>query len=333
MISWRGTPTALACLGACTPSISTGFFLHNELARGQFPVAGESIHLQSITVPLFVVGTETDHVAPWRSVYKMRALTRSADYTFLLTSGGHNAGIVSGPVHPRRRHRLMTWHDATTVLSPEQWLEAAELRATSWWPSWQQWLRIHSSMPQVAPPAIGAPGEVMPCSAMRPVITSAKNDGARTLLRVSNAILPALSMSVMSLCAAADTPPAQITGLHDAVLGEYSPLSGNAELARRLLSPLSAAQIPELLAHAGKGLSEQPINLAQEKFAVYVPAQAPARGYALLVFVPPWSDARLPPGWAAVLDRYGVIFVSAARSGNDVTPLGRRAPLAIGCCI
>jgi len=81
MISWRGTPTALACLGACTPSISTGFFLHNELARGQFPVAGESIHLQSITVPLFVVGTETDHVAPWRSVYKMRALTRSADYT------------------------------------------------------------------------------------------------------------------------------------------------------------------------------------------------------------------------------------------------------------
>jgi polyhydroxyalkanoate synthase len=134
-------------------------FLHNELARGQFPVAGESIHLQSITVPLFVVGTETDHVAPWRSVYKMRALTRSADYTFLLTSGGHNAGIVSGPVHPRRRHRLMTWHDATTVLSPEQWLEAAELRATSWWPSWQQWLRIHSSMPQVAPPAIGAPGE------------------------------------------------------------------------------------------------------------------------------------------------------------------------------
>jgi len=134
-------------------------FLHNELALGQFPVAGEPIHLQSITVPLFVVGTETDHVAPWRSVYKMRALTRSADYTFLLTSGGHNAAIVSGPVHPRRRHRLMTWNDATTVLSPEEWLKQAEMRATSWWPSWQQWLSSHSSMPQVAPPAIGAPAE------------------------------------------------------------------------------------------------------------------------------------------------------------------------------
>jgi polyhydroxyalkanoate synthase subunit PhaC len=134
-------------------------FLHNELARGQFPVAGEPIHLQSITVPLFVVGTETDHVAPWRSVYKMRALTCSTDYTFLLTSGGHNAGIVSGPVHPRRRHRLITWKDATTVLDPDQWLKEAELRATSWWPSWQEWLRTHSSRPQVAPPEMGQPAQ------------------------------------------------------------------------------------------------------------------------------------------------------------------------------
>jgi hypothetical protein len=119
------------------------------------------------------------------------------------------------------------------------------------------------------------------------------------------------------------------TGLHDAVFTEYSPLASNTELARRMLTPLSAARIPQLLARAGKGLSEQPINPAEERFVVYVPAQAPPTGYALLVFVPPWTDARLPPGWSAVLDRYGVIFVSAARSGNDVTPLGRRAPLAL----
>jgi polyhydroxyalkanoate synthase len=130
-------------------------FLHNELALGQFPVAGKPIHLESITLPFFVVGTETDHVAPWRSVYKTRALTRSSDYTFLLTSGGHNAGIVSGPSHPRRRHRLLTWTDPTTVLSPEEWLEAAEMRATSWWPSWLQWLQAHSSESRVAPPALG----------------------------------------------------------------------------------------------------------------------------------------------------------------------------------
>jgi pimeloyl-ACP methyl ester carboxylesterase len=137
------------------------------------------------------------------------------------------------------------------------------------------------------------------------------------------------SLWVPALCASADIAPTADTGLHEAVFTEYSPLASNAELARRMLTPLSAAQIPQLLRRAGKGLSEQPINPRDEKFVVYVPAQAPPTGYALLVFVPPWTDARLPPGWSGVLDRYGVIFVSAARSGNDVTPLGRRAPLAL----
>jgi len=66
---------------------------------------------------MFVVGTETDHLAPWRSAYKMRGLTRSNDYPFLLTSGGDNAGIVSCPAHPGRRHPILTWKDATTTLT------------------------------------------------------------------------------------------------------------------------------------------------------------------------------------------------------------------------
>jgi polyhydroxyalkanoate synthase subunit PhaC len=124
-------------------------YLRNELAQGTFTLGGEPVDLSRARLPMFVVGTETDHVAPWRSVYKIRGLTRSSDYTFLLTSGGHNAGIVSGPVHPRRRHRLLTWHDATTTLSADKWLQRAPLKQGSWWPSWQRWLVQHSSAKQV----------------------------------------------------------------------------------------------------------------------------------------------------------------------------------------
>jgi pimeloyl-ACP methyl ester carboxylesterase len=60
-----------------------------------------------------------------------------------------------------------------------------------------------------------------------------------------------------------------------------------------------------------------------------VPSQPPANGYALLVFVPPWQVAGLPEGWAPVLDHYGTIFVSAARSGNEENTMGRREPLAL----
>jgi polyhydroxyalkanoate synthase len=120
-------------------------YLKNELARGEFTVKGARIDLSALRAPMFVVGTETDHVAPWRSVYKARDLTRSPDYTFLLTSGGHNAGIVSGPVHPRRRHRMLTWSNATATLSPDAWMKSAPLLEGSWWPAWQRWLAAHST--------------------------------------------------------------------------------------------------------------------------------------------------------------------------------------------
>ena len=120
------------------------------------------------------------------------------------------------------------------------------------------------------------------------------------------------------------------TGLQsDVVFSDYSPLSSSAELLDRLLSPLNAVQVGKRLEHSAAGLRDQAIDLAQERFTVYVPSHPPSRGYGLLVFVPPWENAMLPRGWAAILDRRGVIFVSAAHSGNQANILDRRDPLAL----
>ena len=110
---------------------------------------------------------------------------------------------------------------------------------------------------------------------------------------------------------------------------ETTPLASNRVLAERMLTPLAAAAIPRRLAALGEGLREQPIDLAVERFRVHVPPTAPAGGYGILVFVPPWDDNRLPEGWAAALDARGVIFVSPTHAGNDATSLGRREPFAI----
>lgn len=131
-------------------------YLDNELSSGRFPVGGEPVRLSDLKMPMFVVGTETDHVAPWKSVYKLENLTRSADYTFLLTSGGHNAGIISGPVHPKRKHRVRTRTPSDRHLGPDEWLATTPPQAGSWWPTWQKWLAMHSG-DHVAQPAIGAP--------------------------------------------------------------------------------------------------------------------------------------------------------------------------------
>jgi polyhydroxyalkanoate synthase len=130
-------------------------YLQNDLANGRFKVDGQPIDLKTIALPMVVFGTETDHVAPWKSTYKARGLTRSSDYTYVLTSGGHNAGIVSGPVHPKRRFRELNWKDASSQLEPGEWFQQAKLHEGSWWPWWQAWLAEHSQKERVSPPALG----------------------------------------------------------------------------------------------------------------------------------------------------------------------------------
>ena len=110
---------------------------------------------------------------------------------------------------------------------------------------------------------------------------------------------------------------------------EYSPLANASEIARRTLSPLVALEVNRRGAQSGRTLVEQTVRLADEDFVIYVPTHRPPSGYALLVFVPPWQDARLPAGWAPILERYDTIFVSAARSGNDAGVMDRREPLAL----
>jgi polyhydroxyalkanoate synthase len=119
-------------------------FLGNELATGKLCVGGQPVALSDLDRPLFVVGTEHDHVSPWRSVYKLHLLTQ-AELTFLLTSGGHNAGIVSEPGHPGRRYHVHTRLAAAPYLSPEQFLSLAEYCEGSWWPAWHDWLVAHST--------------------------------------------------------------------------------------------------------------------------------------------------------------------------------------------
>jgi polyhydroxyalkanoate synthase len=130
-------------------------YLDNELAAGRFMVDGRPAALQNIRVPMFVVGTERDHVAPWRSVYKIHQLT-DTDVTFVLTSGGHNAGIVSEPGRPRRSFRVATKRTADAYLGPDEWSEAITPQNGSWWIAWAAWLAENSAKQRVSPPPMGA---------------------------------------------------------------------------------------------------------------------------------------------------------------------------------
>ena len=131
-------------------------FLNDDLSEGRYLVKGQPVSLGSLRLPMFCVGTVSDHVAPWRSVYKLHHLA-PGEITFVLTSGGHNAGIVSEPGHPRRHYQMLTRAADTDGLPPDEWLAAAPTHTGSWWSAWADWLDARSGQP-VPPPGMGAEG-------------------------------------------------------------------------------------------------------------------------------------------------------------------------------
>lgn len=122
----------------------TALYLHNALATSSYRVDGRAVSLADIRMPVFMVGTQRDHISPWRSVYKLHHLC-DAEITFVLTSGGHNAGIISEPGHAHRSYQMATRKTHGPWIEPEEWATATPEHAGSWWPAWHRWLASHSS--------------------------------------------------------------------------------------------------------------------------------------------------------------------------------------------
>ena len=152
LMAWNADATRMPC--RMHSEYLRRLFLHNDLAEGRYRTAGRHIALPDIDAPIFAVGTLTDHVAPWRSVYKLQLLT-DTDVTFLLTSGGHNAGVVSPPGQPRRSYQLATHRHDAPYIDADSWQRDVPHHDGSWWPAWQAWLAQRSDA-QVAPPPMGA---------------------------------------------------------------------------------------------------------------------------------------------------------------------------------
>jgi len=133
-----------------------GLFLENRLTAGRYAVDGRVIALKDIQAPMFAVATETDYIAPWQSVYKLHLFTDN-ELTFVLTSGGHNAGIVSEPGHPGRFYHSSTRPPGERYVDAQAWLAQAKRAEGSWWLPWSSWLAERSNPQRVDAPSMGAP--------------------------------------------------------------------------------------------------------------------------------------------------------------------------------
>ncbi|MBV9055585.1 MAG: alpha/beta fold hydrolase [Candidatus Eremiobacteraeota bacterium] len=134
-------------------------YLHNAIVRpNAFTILGTPIDLGKITTPMYVLGAENDHIAPWRATY-LTTQHVGGESKYVLTNSGHIAGIVNPPGGKK------TWHYIKPRVqegeSADEWFETADRHNGSWWLDWAEWLEPHGGPmrePYALPEGEPAPG-------------------------------------------------------------------------------------------------------------------------------------------------------------------------------
>jgi polyhydroxyalkanoate synthase subunit PhaC len=124
-------------------------YMRNELAAGQMELAGQRLSLGQVKSDAYVVGAVNDHIVPWPASYQSTALL-GGDVRYVLSSGGHIAGIVNPP-GPKAWFEVADGYPADA----DAWRDGAARQPGSWWEDWTAWAAPRAG-DQVAPPPMGS---------------------------------------------------------------------------------------------------------------------------------------------------------------------------------
>jgi polyhydroxyalkanoate synthase len=145
ILAWNADSTRLPA--AMHSFYMRSMYAHNQLARGELEIAGQLLSLADVKNDTYLVGAVNDHIVPWPSSYKATGML-GGTVRYVLSSGGHIAGIVNPP-GPKA-----AWYEAgeRNPQTPAQWREAAERHDGSWWEDWASWADERAGRLGPAPP-------------------------------------------------------------------------------------------------------------------------------------------------------------------------------------
>jgi polyhydroxyalkanoate synthase len=135
-------------------------YLENNLSGGRMEMAGRTISLSDITVPVCNIATRDDHIAPAKSVF-LGCRYFGGPVEYIMAGSGHIAGIVNPPTLKKYQY----WTGGKPAGVFEDWTAKAVEHPGSWWPYWQAWIeekdaaRVPARTPGKTLKALGdAPG-------------------------------------------------------------------------------------------------------------------------------------------------------------------------------
>jgi polyhydroxyalkanoate synthase len=157
LLAWNGDSTNMPA--AMHTQYLRACYVDNVLIRpGAFRIAGTPIDLRKIKQPMYILGAENDHIAPWKGSY-LTTQHVGGEVRYTLTSSGHVAGIVNPPGNPKAA--FWTRPHTDRGVDAETWREGAERVSGSWWDDWVAWAAERSGelvVPPRVPSGDPAPG-------------------------------------------------------------------------------------------------------------------------------------------------------------------------------
>ncbi len=156
ILTWNGDSTRMPA--AMHSQYLRSCYLNNEISKGTFTICDTPIDMSKVQTPLYVLGAEADHIAPWHTTYQTTQLT-GGPAKYVLTNAGHIAGIVNPPGGGKAAH--WTKSMVTKGESPELWRASAEKKPGSWWEDWAVWAADYGGdqrAPYAIPEGEAAPG-------------------------------------------------------------------------------------------------------------------------------------------------------------------------------
>jgi polyhydroxyalkanoate synthase len=148
LLAWNADSTNLP--GKAHGEFLRKAYLENALAHDEYTALGERLMISEVGTDSYIVAGIDDHIVPWHVSYRTTQLFKGP-MRFVMTSGGHIAGIVSPP-----GPKVRLWTNDELPRDPDAWKAGATEHRDTWWNDWSRWLAERAGELQ-APPTIGSP--------------------------------------------------------------------------------------------------------------------------------------------------------------------------------
>jgi polyhydroxyalkanoate synthase len=144
LLAWNADSTNLP--GHAHAEFLRGAYLENALARDEYEAMGERLMISEIGTDAYIVAGVDDHIVPWRVSYRTTQLFKGP-VRFVMTSGGHIAGIVNPP-----GPKVRLWTNPELPRDADEWRSGALERRDTWWSDWATWLAERAGELRDPPP-------------------------------------------------------------------------------------------------------------------------------------------------------------------------------------